>query len=105
MFLEMFINGNGNFVDEGEVSQIDSPLPVFIMFDSGFPSPCSLKETFLYHLGLTMRWSSGPRGGIQIVAQTVNKPWILLFCSASLCPQIQKLISASREALNGFHAG
>lgn len=37
MFLEMFINGNGNFVDEGEVSQIDSPLPVFIMFDLGFP--------------------------------------------------------------------
>ena len=76
MFLEMFINGSGNFVDEGEVPQIDSPLPVFIMFDSRFLSPFSLKETFLYHLGLTMRWSSGPRGGIQIVAQTVNKAWI-----------------------------
>lgn len=58
MFLEMFINGNGNFVDEGEVPQIDSLLPVFIMFDSGFPSPFSLKGTFLYHLGLT--W-----GGVQ----------------------------------------
>lgn len=55
MFLEMFINGSGNFVDEGEVPQIDSLLPVFIMFDSGFLSPFSLKETFLYHLGLTMR--------------------------------------------------
>jgi hypothetical protein len=26
MFLEMFINGNGNFVDEGKVPQIDSTL-------------------------------------------------------------------------------
>lgn len=92
MLLEMFINGNGNCVDEGEVPQTESPLPVFIMLVSGFPSPSSLKGTLLYHWGLTMRWSSGPRGGIQIVAQTVNKAWILLFCSASLCPQIQKLI-------------
>lgn len=54
MFLEMFINGNGNFVDENEVLQIDCPLPVFIIFDSRFPPPSSLKGTFLCHLGLTM---------------------------------------------------
>lgn len=52
MFLEMFINGNGSFVDEGEVPQIDSPLPVFIIFDSRFPPPSSLKGTFFYYLGL-----------------------------------------------------
>lgn len=77
----------GNFVDQGEILQIDSLLLVFIIFDSGFENSSSCPPW--KELSPSLRTENG--GWVQylvekskIDAWNVNKPRILpsiLYCS------------------------
>lgn len=108
MFLEMLIRGNGELCGLGKSPQIDRQLmklrkcanncyQCLLFLTPGFEifPPCM---GLIIGVGIHTNWGN-PKGKLMMS----TSPGFVLH-SVLLFPQIQNLISAPREALNGFHA-